>query len=113
MNTIHSNKHRLPSYLVHVFVCSVILCEVVDPHDPETICAIDPNYRIVRRRNDGVSWESVTSLSSSIQTLAPGPQRTGIQYTGTLTGVFRSIDSGVTWQSISNGLPTGNLHPSL
>jgi photosystem II stability/assembly factor-like uncharacterized protein len=53
-------------------------------------------------RNEGRNWSEVAGLrGQSIRAFAQAPSNPAIFFAGTLDGVFRSGDSGVTWALIS------------
>lgn len=80
---------------------------VVDAAHPETIFVAawrldHPDGGLWVSRDKGKSWNEVAGLhGQSIRAFAQSPSAPGILFAGTLEGVFRSSDGGVTWALIS------------
>ena len=55
-------------------------------------------------------WERVMQEGGNIYSLI---ESESIMYAGTLDGVFKSIDNGVTWNQANNGLTNIVIHPML
>ena len=75
-----------------------------DPQDPQRIycalqvggIAISPDY--------GAHWHDVLDLDLDVHMIEPHPLGTGTVYAGTGgRGLYKSVDSGATWQEISAG----------
>ncbi len=85
---------------------------VVDAAHPATVYAAawkldQPGGGLWVSHDGGRSWSSVEGLrGQSIRALAQAPSDPKILIAGTLDGVFRSTDAGVTWAQIS---PPGSL----
>jgi photosystem II stability/assembly factor-like uncharacterized protein len=80
---------------------------VVDASHPATVYAAawkldHPGGGLWVSRDGGRSWSAVDGLrGQSIRAFAQAPSDPGILIAGTLEGVFRSTDAGVTWTQIS------------
>lgn len=60
--------------------------------------------------DEGLTWQPLSSLPSGFATdIAVDPASPETWYAGGSTGVFRSTDAGVTWQSLN--LTLGSLFP--
>ncbi|MBC7695166.1 MAG: T9SS type A sorting domain-containing protein [Burkholderiales bacterium] len=60
--------------------------------------------------NKGGNWTQMGTLggSGTILYLAAAPSNTNVLYAARSTSIYKTIDNGVTWTSISTGLPTGS-----
>ncbi len=80
---------------------------VVDPRNPARIYAaawvIDhPDGGLWTSLDGGRTWSEVPALhGQSIRSFAMAPENPNLLFAGTLQGVFRSADAGVTWDQIS------------
>ena len=80
---------------------------VVDPRNPARIYAaawvIDhPDGGLWTSLDGGRTWSEVPALhGQSIRSFAMAPGNPNLLFAGTLQGVFRSADAGVTWDQIS------------
>jgi photosystem II stability/assembly factor-like uncharacterized protein len=80
---------------------------VVDPRNPARIYAaawiIDhPDGGLWTSTDGGRTWSEVPALhGQSIRSFAMAPEDPDLLFAGTLQGVFRSADAGVTWNQIS------------
>src|SRR2546426_7979955 len=54
-----------------------------------------------------------SSTSAVILSLAPDPRRPGTVYAGTDSGLIKTTDNGLTWITLSGGLPSGWLAPFI
>lgn len=94
----------------------VILIEA-SPHDANTAYASiaaqrDRHPYFYRTRDGGKSWEKiVTGLPEEgiARAVREDPQRPGLLFAGTETGVYISFDSGDHWQSLQQNLPTASV----
>jgi len=88
----------------------------VHPTDPDIVYAIDANKDI--SKFDGISWTSLGIINAAVdpneplnypKALAIDPRHPEVMYAGmSLWGsetVWRSVDSGATWQNITRNLP--------
>jgi hypothetical protein len=57
------------------------------------------------------SWQPVagTIAEQTVQTVTSDPQNNAVLYAGTLAGVFKSTDAGVTWIESSQGLTSKDI----
>jgi photosystem II stability/assembly factor-like uncharacterized protein len=80
---------------------------VVDRANPGTIFVAawtlnHPGGGLWVSRDGGHRWSELAGLKGqSIRAFAQAPSKPEMLYAGTLTGVFRSTDSGLTWKQIS------------
>jgi len=80
---------------------------VVDAANPATIFAAAwriglPGGGMWLSRDSGNSWKAVDGLrGQSIRAFTQAPSNPQMLFAGTLDGVFRSIDAGISWQLIS------------
>jgi photosystem II stability/assembly factor-like uncharacterized protein len=80
---------------------------VVDPLNPSTVYVAawkldQPGGGLWVSHDGGRSWSAVAGLrGQSIRAFAQAPSNPAMLYAGTLEGVFRSTDSGVSWTEIS------------
>lgn len=58
--------------------------------------------KIFRSSTDSIAWEDITSDSGKIT--IDFLSHNGILYKGTLTGMYRSMDDGASWQDINTGM---------
>jgi streptogramin lyase len=94
-----------------------IMALAINPQAPETIYAGTAGFGIFRSIDGGTNWESINnSLPSpavdaiTINPLVPTTVFAGTGgYSGNALyygdGAFKSIDGGLTWTSVNNGLP--------
>ena len=80
---------------------------VVDQSDPKTLLVgtwvVDhPDGGLFLSHDAGKSWTEVDAMKGqSIRALTQAPSNPKLWIAGTLKGVYRSVDSGVTWSQIS------------
>jgi photosystem II stability/assembly factor-like uncharacterized protein len=80
----------------------------IDPHDSETVyvsdCGGACSHGVFERTNDGgTSWQLITGVPWTVQSLAIDPQRPSTLFAGTIRGdIFRSSDNGRSWQQVSS-----------
>jgi len=87
----------------------------MSPHDPDTIyvaatCFKHDDYRpyLYRSEDGGAHWETLNAgfpQGEITRVLRADPERDGLLFAGTETGVFASLDDGVTWMRMEGGLP--------
>jgi photosystem II stability/assembly factor-like uncharacterized protein len=89
----------------------------IDPSRPDTVWA-GGSAGLVRSDNGGVTWSSPL-LDKDIRSIAGDPQHGSILYVGTSDAVFgvneavfKTMDAGATWTSMSDGLPNFGI-PSI
>jgi photosystem II stability/assembly factor-like uncharacterized protein len=71
---------------------------------------VDPH--ILRTRDGGRSWASIAAgipNGSYVNVVREDPERAGLLYAGTETGVFVSFDAGDHWQSLQANLPSCSI----
>jgi len=66
---------------------------------------------ILKSSDSGKTWNVINNKGFSH--VAIDPIQTETIYTGGLNGLYKSIDAGKTWKSISQGLPGGAIRPVL
>jgi photosystem II stability/assembly factor-like uncharacterized protein len=67
---------------------------------------------IYRTKDSGKSWTSITQgipAGSYVSVVREDPDRRGLLYAGTETGVFVSFDEGEHWQSLQRNLPNASV----
>jgi photosystem II stability/assembly factor-like uncharacterized protein len=79
----------------------------IDHTTPSTLYAGAAGGGVFVSTDGGNTWGNNALTSSSVYALAINPLTTSVLYAGTDGGVFQSIDGGVTWNAVNNGLPTG------
>lgn len=87
----------------------------VSSHDPSTIYVAfrrdrlgDPAPYVFKTTDGGRSWSRiVTGLRDAepVRVVREDPERRGLLYAGTETGVYVSYDGGARWQAFSGNLP--------
>ncbi len=87
----------------------------ISPHDPATAWVAVAGYkmndftpRVYLTRDYGESWtKRVSGLPEDtfVRAVREDPDRRGLLYAGTETGVFVSFDAGLGWQSLQLDLP--------
>ncbi len=87
----------------------------VSPHDPATAWIAVTGYKmndftpkIYRTRDYGQSWGRLTEglpADTFVRTVREDPDRQGLLYAGTETGIFVSFDDGEGWQPLQLNLP--------
>jgi photosystem II stability/assembly factor-like uncharacterized protein len=89
---------------------------VVDPWSPRSLWAVTPSG-LYRSTNGGRSWipsfQNDGQISDSVLSLIFPPTQKNLIYASGFAGVFRSLDDGATWSSLSQGLPPGAIVSSL
>ncbi len=85
------------------------------PHDPATAYIAVAGYKMndfsphIYKTNDyGVSWEKIVNGlpgDTFARTVREDPDRKGLLYAGTETGLFVSFNDGMQWQPLQNNLP--------
>ena len=83
--------------------------------DPETAFAAVDRHRlddirayVLRTRDGGKTWASIAAGipdGSYVNVVREDPERRGLLYAGTETGVFVSFDEGDHWQSLQANMP--------
>jgi photosystem II stability/assembly factor-like uncharacterized protein len=79
---------------------------IVHPSEPRTIFAGAFNSQdgggVYRSSDGGRTWADLPGISKqSVRALVMSPKDPGTLFAGTATGVFRTTDSGASWQRIS------------
>jgi photosystem II stability/assembly factor-like uncharacterized protein len=94
---------------------SIINVVEPSPHDPASAYIAVAGYKmndftphIYKTKNYGKSWEKIVNGipgNTFARTVREDPDRKGLLYAGTETGVFVSFDEGGHWQPLQNNLP--------
>lgn len=94
---------------------SIINVVEPSPHDPGTAYIAVAGYKmndftphIYKTNNFGVTWEKIVNGipgDTFARSVREDPDRKGLLYAGTETGVFVSFDDGKLWLSLQNNLP--------
>lgn len=88
---------------------------VASQHDRATVYVTLTGYReddfssyVYRSADYGKTWTSISANlpAEPINVIREDPTRGGLLYLGTDLGAYATIDGGLRWESISNGLPT-------
>ena len=90
------------------------------PHDPATVYLAATRYKVddtapyLFKTNDyGATWTKITSNlpdGALTRVIREDPQRRGLLYCGTETGLHISFDDGVNWQPFQSNLPVTPIH---
>jgi photosystem II stability/assembly factor-like uncharacterized protein len=90
------------------------------PHDPATAYVAATRYKhddfapYLYKTNDyGKTWRSITNgipEDDFTRVIREDPERQGLLYAGTETGVYVSFDDGANWQRLQNNLPVVPIH---
>jgi photosystem II stability/assembly factor-like uncharacterized protein len=105
--------HQLPEWtLISIIEAS--------PHDPATAYIAATQYKLddvqpyLFKTNDyGKTWEKITNgmpEDDFTRVIREDPDRRGLLYAGTETGVYFSFDDGASWQSLQLNLPVVPIH---
>lgn len=94
---------------------SIINVVEPSPHDPGTAYIAVAGYKmndftphIYKTNNFGVTWEKIVNGipgDTFARSVREDPDRKGLLYAGTETGVFVSFDDGKLWLPLQNNLP--------
>ena len=94
---------------------SIINVVEPSPHDPATAYIAVAGYKMndfsphIYKTNDfGVTWAQIVNGlpgDTFARTVREDPDRKGLLYAGTETGVFVSFNDGMQWQPLQNNLP--------
>ncbi|HSM61512.1 MAG TPA: hypothetical protein VK849_11970 [Longimicrobiales bacterium] len=87
----------------------------VSPHDPGTAWVVITRYKfndftphVFRTRDYGRSWQRVVAgigEEAWVRVVREDPERRGLLYAGTETGMYLSLDAGGTWRPFQLDLP--------
>jgi photosystem II stability/assembly factor-like uncharacterized protein len=98
---------RVQNDLPEIFLIARL---VIDPRSPKSLWAVTQSS-LFRSTDDGRSWTQPLQvdggISEAILTLAFPLAQKNLVYAGGMAGLFRSLDGGATWSSLSQGLPSG------
>ncbi|MDC6405631.1 MULTISPECIES: WD40/YVTN/BNR-like repeat-containing protein [Maribacter] len=94
---------------------SIINVVEPSPHDPATAYIAVTGYKLndftpyIFKTNDyGATWEKIVNGipgDTFARTVREDPDRRGLLYAGTETGIFVSFDDGANWMPLQNNLP--------
>jgi uncharacterized protein (TIGR03437 family) len=77
----------------------------VDPHAPNRIYA-GTATGVLLSRDTGESWTPAVAFGVKVNALTVDPVNTSVVYASTEgQGLYKSIDAGVTWSAINQGIP--------
>jgi photosystem II stability/assembly factor-like uncharacterized protein len=88
----------------------------IDPSHPSILYAFPGELR--KSTDQGNQWTQIgQGLPESLLSLAIDPLESTTLYAGTLEGIYKSVDGGLTWNRSSSGLPAGHvvslvIHPA-
>ncbi|SEP56509.1 WD40/YVTN/BNR-like repeat-containing protein [Neolewinella agarilytica] len=88
----------------------------VSPHDPATAYVVAMRYKqmdlkpyIFKTTDYGASWRSITrgitGKHTFVRVVREDPDKAGVLYAGTETGIFLSVDGGDNWSPFQLNLP--------
>ena len=90
-------------------------CVEVSTHDPDTIYVSATRYKLAdyepylfRSTDSGKTWTSINGdfpAGEITRVIRADPVRPGLLFVGTETGVFMSLDDGLSWARLTCGLP--------
>ncbi|MDR7488528.1 MAG: glycosyl hydrolase [Armatimonadota bacterium] len=90
------------------------------PHDPAAAYVCATNYKtddtrpyLYRTRDYGVTWTLITEgipEDDFTRVIREDPERRGLLYAGTETGVYVSFDDGERWERLRGNLPAVPVH---
>jgi photosystem II stability/assembly factor-like uncharacterized protein len=86
---------------------SVVTAIVVDPRAPQVLWAAtwtqDPKAggAVYRSEDGGRTWSAAALTGHAVRALAEAPSDPNVLIAGAVDGVFRSANSGITWERIS------------
>ncbi|HEX5506697.1 MAG TPA: glycosyl hydrolase [Thermomicrobiales bacterium] len=93
------------------------------PHDPATAYVAATRYKhddtrpyLLKTSDYGASWQAITSgipADEFTRTIREDPERRGLLYAGTETGVYVSFDDGGSWRRLPGNLPVAPIHDLL
>ncbi|MGD9890744.1 MAG: WD40/YVTN/BNR-like repeat-containing protein, partial [Dehalococcoidia bacterium] len=97
------------------------ICSIeVSPHDPATAYVAATRYRLddttpfLLKTNDyGSTWQTITSgipAHDFTRVVREDPERRGLLYAGTETGLYVSFDDGANWQRWQGNLPVAPVY---
>ena len=99
--------------------CCFVTALALDPRAPATLYAAVNGSGVQISTDAGATWNAAgTAPNAYINTLAASAATAGTLFVGTNAGVFRSTNSGSSWQAFNSGLPavmnvrTLALHPT-
>jgi len=90
------------------------------PHDPATVYVAATCYKLndyapyLYKTNDyGATWTRITNgipETEYTRVIREDPERRGLLFCGTETGIYISFDDGVNWQRFETNLPVTPIH---
>ncbi len=90
------------------------------PHDPATVYVAAHRYKlddhrpfILKTTDYGATWKMITRgirEGDFARVIREDPNRPGLLYAGTETGVYISVNGGESWQSMQMNLPAVAVH---
>jgi photosystem II stability/assembly factor-like uncharacterized protein len=93
------------------------------PHDPAVAYVAATRYKLddtrpylLKTSDYGETWESIVNGIPTwdfTRAIRADPERRGLLYAGTETGVYVSFDDGGSWQSLQGNLPVVPIHDLL
>ncbi len=93
------------------------------PHDPATVYAAAHRFKLddhrpflLKTTDYGATWKMITRgirEGDFARVIREDPNRPGLLYAGTETGVYISVNGGESWQSMQMNLPAVAVHDML
>lgn len=86
----------------------------IDPSDPKTVYMAAYSYGVFKTNNAGDGWTPSGLQSDRMYTVVVNPQRAFNLFAGTSgDGLYRSMDSSVTWQHSSLGINNAMISAAI
>jgi photosystem II stability/assembly factor-like uncharacterized protein len=95
-------------------------CVEISAHDADTVYVSATRYKLAdyrpylfRTKDGGKRWESITGdlpADEITRVIRADPERAGLLFVGTETGIFVSTDDGKHWLRLAGGLPVAPVY---
>lgn len=80
----------------------------LDPQVPTTLYA--GGTELYKSSNGGMVWNRVGPANLDLRTVVVDPSDSNIVYAGAFSGVHKSVDGGIQWQTVNSGMDPINLN---
>jgi photosystem II stability/assembly factor-like uncharacterized protein len=86
----------------------------VDPHDTRIVYVSTLNKGLYKTTDKGSTWQHLDGVSSffesrQIETLVMDNRNPNVLYTGSQTGLLKSVDGGTSWQRVNIVIPPNSI----